>query len=161
VALAGDGAMQMSGMAELVTVAARWRDWADPRFVVCVLNNGDLAEVSWEQRETEGEPRFPASQDLLDVPYASVAELLGLHGRRVERAEDVGPAWEQALRADRPYVLDVVCDPAIPLLPPLQPVDKIKPMYEGLAREGTPRAARALAHLRRERAQEGYADDPQ
>jgi pyruvate dehydrogenase (quinone) len=161
VALAGDGAMQMSGMAELVTVAARWRDWADPRFVVCVLNNGDLAEVSWEQRETEGEPRFPASQDLPDVPYASVAELFGLHGRRVDRPEDVGPAWEQALHADRPYVLDVVCDAAVPLLPPLQPFDKIKPMYEGLAREDTPRAARAAAHLRRERAQEGYEDDPQ
>jgi pyruvate dehydrogenase (quinone) len=161
VALAGDGAMQMSGMAELITVAARWREWADPRFVVCVLNNGDLAEVSWEQRETEGEPRFAASQDLPDVPYASVAELLGLHGRRVERPEDIGPAWEQALHADRPYVLDVVCDAAVPLLPPLQPVDKIKPMYEALAREDTPRAARAAANLRRERAQEGYEDDPQ
>ena len=161
VALAGDGAMQMSGLAELITVAARWRDWADPRFVVCVLNNGDLAEVSWEQRETEGEPRFPASQDLPDVPYAAFAELLGLHGRRVERPEDVGPAWEQALHADRPFVLDVICDPAVPLLPPLQPADKIKPMYEGLAQEGTPRAARATAYLRRERAQEGYEDDPQ
>src|SRR5918993_5166174 len=75
IALAGDGAMQMNGLSELITVAARWRDWADPRFVVCVLNNRDLSEVSWEQRETEGEPRFAASQDLPDVPYASVAEL--------------------------------------------------------------------------------------
>jgi pyruvate dehydrogenase (quinone) len=156
VALAGDGAMQMNGLAELLTVAARWRDWADPRFVVCVLNNRDLAEVSWEQRETEGEPRFADSQDLPDVPYAPFAELLGLGGRRVERAEDVAPAWEQALRADRPYVLDVVCDPAVPLLPPLQPAEKIKPMYEALRQEGTPRAERAAAHLRRERAQEGY-----
>src|SRR3954463_3563765 len=77
VALAGDGAMQMNGIAELVTVASRWRDWPDPRFVVCVLHNRDLAEVTWEQREMEGDPRFPQSQSLPDFPFAAYAELLG------------------------------------------------------------------------------------
>ncbi|WP_229075090.1 thiamine pyrophosphate-requiring protein [Actinoplanes sp. DH11] len=156
--LAGDGAMQMTGLAELVTVAARWRDWADPRFVVCVLNNRDLAEVTWEQREMEGEPRFTASQELPDVPYAQYAELLGLRGIRVTAADAMEPAWAQALAADRPVVIEVVVDPAVPLLPPGQPYEKVRAMYTGLAAEDSATARRAEAHLRRERADEGYQD---
>jgi pyruvate dehydrogenase (quinone) len=157
--LTGDGAMQMTGLAELVTVAARWREWADPRFVVCVLNNQDLAEVSWEQREMEGEPRFPASQRLPDVPYAGYAELLGLRGVRVTSADQMAAAWDAALSADRPTVIDAVVDPAVPLLPPGRPYEQIKSMYAGLAAEKGDLARRAEAHLRRERADEGY-DDP-
>lgn len=159
VALTGDGAMQMAGLAELVTVAARWREWADPRFVVCVLNNRDLTEVSWEQREMEGEPRFDCSQQLPEVPYAGYADLLGLRGVRVTSAAEMAGAWEAALTADRPVVIDAVVDPAVPLLPPGQPFEKVKAMYAGLAAEDSPQARRAEAHLRRERADEGY-DDP-
>ncbi len=158
VTLIGDGAMQMSGLAELITVAHRWHDWADPRFVICVLDNRDLAEVSWEQRETEGEPRFPASQQLPEVPYAQWAELLGLRGLRVSSPQEMTAAWETALAADRPVVIDAIVDPAIPLLPPGQPIEKIRPMYTGLAAEGTDLARRAEAHLRRERADEGFDD---
>jgi pyruvate dehydrogenase (quinone) len=159
VALAGDGAMQMNGLAELITVAARWRDWSDPRFVVCVLNNRDLAEVSWEQRETEGEPRFITSQQLPDVPYAQWAELLDLRGIRVTSPDEVEPAWDAALAADRPVLIEAVVDPAIPLLPPGQPYEKVKPMYTGLAAEEGDLARRAEAHLRRERADEGFHDE--
>ncbi|GLH96622.1 thiamine pyrophosphate-requiring protein [Phytohabitans aurantiacus] len=159
IALAGDGAMQMSGLAELITVAARWRDWADPRFVVCVLDNGDLAEVSWEQRETEGEPRFDTSQRLPRVPYVDWAESLGLRGIRVTSPDEVERAWDTALAADRPVLIDAVVDPAVPLLPPLQEYEKIKPMYAGLAAEDGTLARRAEEHLRSERADEGY-DDP-
>ncbi|MFI5494157.1 thiamine pyrophosphate-requiring protein [Actinoplanes sp. NPDC051859] len=158
VVLTGDGAMQMSGLAELVTVAARWRDWADPRFVVCVLDNRDLAEVSWEQRETEGEPRFAASQRLPGVPYAHYAELLGLRGIRVTTPRDLDAAWETALSADRPVVVDAVVDPAIPLVPPGQQSGTVAAMYAGLAAEDGPLARRAEAYLRRERTNEGYHD---
>jgi pyruvate dehydrogenase (quinone) len=158
VVLSGDGGLQMTGLAELVTVAARWRDWADPRFVVCVLNNGDLAEVSWEQREMESEPRFATSQDLPDVPYAKYAEVLGLRGLRVESPEEMEAAWATALSADRPVVIDARTDPAIPLLPPNQPYEKVQGMYAGLAAEKGPLARRAEAHLRRERADEGFTD---
>ena len=158
VVLSGDGGFQMTGLAELVTVAARWRDWADPRFVVCVLNNGDLAEVSWEQREMESEPRFAASQDLPGVPYAEYAELLGLRGLRVESPGGMDAAWESALAADRPVVIDARTDPAVPLLPPNQPYEKVRGMYEGLAAEPGPVARRAESHLRRERAGEGFDD---
>jgi pyruvate dehydrogenase (quinone) len=157
VALAGDGAFQMSGLAELITVADRWRSWADPRFVVLVLNNRDLAEVSWEQRETEGDPRFAPSQRLPDVPYAEWARLLGLGGIRVEKPDEVGPAWDAALAADRPVLIEALVDPDVPLLPPDLPYDKAEKMYAGLAQEGDS-AARAREHLLRERAGEGYDD---
>ncbi|WP_305786957.1 thiamine pyrophosphate-requiring protein [Symbioplanes lichenis] len=159
IVLTGDGAMQMTGLAELVTVAARWRDWADPRFVVCVLDNRDLAEVSWEQREAEGEPRFATSQQLPDVPYAKYAELLGLRGLRVTSPEELDAAWDEALRADRPVLIEAEVDPAVPLLPPGRPYKQVKAMYAGLAAEKGQLARRAEAHLRRERADEGF-DDP-
>ncbi|MFC7876197.1 thiamine pyrophosphate-requiring protein [Isoptericola sp. NPDC057391] len=135
VALAGDGAMQMNGLSELVTVADRWRDWPDPRFVVLVLDNGDLAEVSWEQREMEGDPRFEDSQRVPPFPYAEYGELLGLRGVRVDRAQDVEPAWRAALDADRPVVIHAVVDPDTPLLPPRQPQEKVDTMLRGLAQE--------------------------
>jgi len=117
-ALVGDGAMQMIGINALVTVAARWRRWSDPRLVVMVLNNGDLNMVTWEQRGTEGDPKFEASQDLPPFDYAGYARMLGLHGRRVERPDEIGVAWELAYAADRPTLLDMVTDPSVPPLPP-------------------------------------------
>ncbi|GAA0743241.1 thiamine pyrophosphate-requiring protein [Sphingomonas sp. ABOLD] len=118
VALVGDGAMQMNNMAELITVAKYWQRWADPRFIVCVFNNQDLNEVTWEQRVMEGNPRFPTTQDIPDVPYARFAELIGLHGIHVDTPEALGDAWDAALRADRPMVLEVKTDPDIAPFPP-------------------------------------------
>ena len=137
VALAGDGAMQMAGIAELVTVAHRWRQWADPRFVVCVFNNRDLAEVTWEQRENESEPRFPASQEIPDFPYAGYAELLGLTGIRVDSPEQLAGAWDRALAAERPAVIEVLTDPDVPLLPPFPAgAEKLEDMRSALSEEG-------------------------
>lgn len=152
VALAGDGAMQMSGNAELITLAHRWRGWRDPRFVVLVLKNGDLAEVSWEQREMEGDPRFPASQDVPDFSWAGYAELLGLRGVRLERHDDIDEAWASALAADRPVVIEAIVDPAAPLLPPRAADEKVETMLAGLEQEGGETAAE---QLRRQRDQEG------
>ncbi|GAA2723156.1 thiamine pyrophosphate-requiring protein [Cellulomonas aerilata] len=152
VALAGDGAMQMNGLSELITVAHRWRDWADPRFVVLVLHNGDLAEVSWEQREMEGDPRFPASQTVPSFPYAGYAELLGLRGIRVDDPADVAAAWDAALTADRPCVVEAVVDRRTPLLPPRRTSDTVDGMRRGLDQE--PDGAPATAQLVRQHAQE-------
>jgi pyruvate dehydrogenase (quinone) len=118
IALVGDGAMQMNGMGELVTAAKYWRRWSDPRLIVAVLNNRDLNQVTWEQRVLEGDPKFEASQEIPDVPYAQFAELIGLRGVRVEDPDAIVPAWEEALAADRPCVLDFVTDPEVPPLPP-------------------------------------------
>jgi len=118
IALVGDGAMQMNGMNELITAAKYWQRWSDPRLIVAVLNNQDLNQVTWEQRVLEGDPKFEASQDIPDVPYARFAELIGLKGIRVETPDEIAPAWEEALAADRPCVLDFVTDPEVPPLPP-------------------------------------------
>jgi pyruvate dehydrogenase (quinone) len=118
IALVGDGAMQMNGLAELITIAKYRERWSDQRLIVMVLNNRDLNQVTWEQRAMSGDPKFEGSQDLPDVPYAHWAELLGLRGIRTEDPDAVGEAWEQALTADRPVVLEMVTDPEVPPLPP-------------------------------------------
>lgn len=118
IALVGDGAMQMLGINELITIAHRWKDWGDPTLVVLVLNNGDLNLVTWEQRVMGGDPRFADSQWLPQFSYADYARLLGLEGIRVTSPDEVGPAWDRALSAGRPAVLEVVTDPEMPPLPP-------------------------------------------
>lgn len=118
VAMVGDGAMQMIGINSLVTIAKYWRRWPDPRLIVLVLNNHDLNFVTWEQRIMNGDPRFPGSQDIPDMSYARYAHLLDLQGIELDRPDDVGDAWEQALRADRPTVIDAHTDPDVPPLPP-------------------------------------------
>jgi pyruvate dehydrogenase (quinone) len=118
IALVGDGAMQMNGVNGLITISRAWREWRDPRLTIMVLNNGDLNQVTWEQRVMEGDPKFVASQSLPNFPYAAYADLLGLHGIRVDRPEDIGPAWDRALSAKVPTVLEVITDPDVPPLPP-------------------------------------------
>ncbi|MEU1042856.1 thiamine pyrophosphate-requiring protein [Streptomyces sp. NPDC005907] len=118
VALVGDGAMQMNGLAELIT-AAKYRDrWQDPRLVVGVWNNRDLNQVTWELRAMGGAPSFLPSQELPDVQYASFARSLGLTGIRVEKPEDVEAAWRAGLEADGPAVIEFLTDPAVPPIPP-------------------------------------------
>jgi len=118
IACCGDGAMQMNGSAELLTVAKYWKEWSDPRLIVCVLNNHDLNMVTWEERVLAGDPKFVASQELPEFNYAAFAASIGLGGIRVEAAEHVGPAWDEALALDRPCVLDFRTDPEVPPLPP-------------------------------------------
>jgi pyruvate dehydrogenase (quinone) len=118
IALVGDGAMQMNGINELITIAKYWQRWSDPRLIVLVLNNRDLNQVTWEQRALEGDPKFEASQDIPDFPYARYAELVGLKGVRVESPDEIGDAWDEVLSADRPAVLEAVTDPEVPPLPP-------------------------------------------
>jgi pyruvate dehydrogenase (quinone) len=118
IALLGDGAMQMIGINALITIAARWRDWADPRLVIMVLNNGDLNMVTWEQRITEGDAKLDASQTLPPFRYAEYAELLGLRGIRIDNPDQVAMAWDEALTAKVPVVLEMVTDPDVPPLPP-------------------------------------------
>lgn len=118
IACTGDGAMQMNGSAEMLTVEKYWREWSDPRLIFLVLNNRDLNQVTWEMRIESGNPKFEASQNLPDFPYAKYAESLGLRGIRVDRPENVGSAWDQALASDRPVILEAYVDPNVSMLPP-------------------------------------------
>ncbi|MFE1359305.1 thiamine pyrophosphate-requiring protein [Streptomyces carpaticus] len=118
IALVGDGAMQMNGLAEMITAARYWRGWSDPRLIVAVFNNQDLNQVTWEMRSMSGAPQFEPSQHLPDVPYAEFARSIGLLGIRIDEPGGVQPAWQRALAADRPCVLEFVTDPAVPPIPP-------------------------------------------
>jgi pyruvate dehydrogenase (quinone) len=144
IALVGDGAMQMNNMAELITVHKYWRQWPDRRWIVCVFNNEDLNQVTWEQRVMEGDPKFNASQQIPNVPYHKFGELIGLKGIYVDRAEAMGAAWEEALAADRPVVLEVKTDPEVPPLPPHITFEEAKHLTETLGK-GDPRERSVIA----------------
>ena len=118
IAAVGDGAMQMLGNNGLITISRYWREWSDPRLIILVLNNHDLNQVTWEMRVMSGNPKYEASQYVPDFPYAGFAESLGLQGIKVKEPEQIAPAWEKALAADRPVVLEAITDPEVPTLPP-------------------------------------------
>ncbi len=153
IAMVGDGAMQMNGINELITIA-KYRDrWPDQRLIVLVLNNRDLNQVTWEQRAMSGNPKFQGSQDLPDFPYASYAELLGLKGIRVDAPDKVVPAWEEALAADRPVVYEAVTDPEVPPLPPHITIDQAKALSSALL-AGDPAAGEIIKQSFKQKAQE-------
>jgi pyruvate dehydrogenase (quinone) len=118
IALVGDGAMQMNGMAELITAAKYHRKWPNQTFIVCVLDNCDLNQVTWEQRVMNGNPKAEITQELPDVPFHEFAKLIGFEGIYVDDPDEIGAAWDQALAAGRPCVLNVKTDPEVPPLPP-------------------------------------------
>ncbi|MEU4199972.1 thiamine pyrophosphate-requiring protein [Streptomyces sp. NPDC045470] len=142
-AIVGDGAMQMNGMAELITASKYWREWSDPRMIVAVLNNEDLNQVTWEMRAMSGAPQFEESQRIPDVPYADFARSIGLGGVRVERPEEVESAWRQALAADRPFVIDFRTDPNVPPIPPHATLDQIEAAASAILK-GDPETAGVL-----------------
>ena len=143
IALAGDGAMQMNGNNCLLTAAKYWRRWKDPRLIVLVLNNRDLNMVTWEQRILSGDPKFKASQELLDFSYANYAELCGLRGLRMDGSRSVGALWDEALAADRPVVIDAITDPEIACLPPHITLEQAKNYWQAIFK-GDPNSRRMI-----------------
>jgi pyruvate dehydrogenase (quinone) len=143
IALVGDGAMQMNGINELITISKYWQQWSDPRLVVLVLHNDDLNQVTWEQRAMEGDPKYEGSQDLPDFPYARYAQMLGLEGIRVDDPANVGAAWDEAFEADRPCLIEAITDPEVPPLPPHITVEQAR-MFMSALRHGDPDAGRMI-----------------
>src|SRR5665213_1696195 len=156
IAMTGDGAMQMNGINELITVAKYWKRWSDPRIIFLILNNRDLNQVSWEMRVENGDPKFDASQDLPDFPYARYAELLGFKGIRVDEPKRIGAAWDEALSADRPVVIEAITDPDVSILPPhisfkqaknlMTALVKDDPDRKGIIIEGTKEVLAEIFH---------------
>jgi pyruvate dehydrogenase (quinone) len=156
IALTGDGAMQMNGLNACITAAKYFGEWNDPRLVILVLNNRDLNQVTWEQRIMTGDIKFEASQELPDFPYARFAESIGLKGIRVEHPDEVGRAWEEALRADRPCVLEAITDPNTPTLPPHITIKQAKnfatsvlkgdPEEAGIVKQAVKQMVQTLVH---------------
>jgi len=153
IALVGDGAMQMNGNGELVTIAKYWQRWSDPRLIVLVLHNNDLNQVTWEQRAMEGDPRYEASQQLPDFPYARYAELIGLTGIRVDDPDQLADAWQRALTADRPVVLEAITDPEVPPLPPHITLEQAKALTSALV-HGDPSRTEIVKHAAKDKLEE-------
>ncbi len=143
IAAVGDGAMQMLGINALIDIAHYAPRWSDQRIVIGVLNNRDLNQVTWEQRVMNGDPKLDASQVLPDFDYAGFARLLGLHGAKVIRPEDVGPAWDEALAAGKPALVEFVTDPEVPPLPPHISFDQARELAHTLVK-GDPAAPRFI-----------------
>jgi pyruvate dehydrogenase (quinone) len=141
IAAIGDGAMQMIGNAALIDLAHYAPRWSNQQLVVVVLHNNDLNQVTWEQRVMSGDPKLEASQTLPDFPYAEYARMLGLHGVRVDRPDDVGPGWDEALAAGRPALLEVITDPEVPPLPPHIRFEQAEGLAKALLKGETSRRA--------------------
>lgn len=150
IACLGDGAMQMTGVSALIDVAHYAERWRNRQFIVLVLNNGDLNEVTWEQRAMAGDPRYEASQGLPSFPFARYAELLGLEGVRVDSPESVAAGWERALSAEGPVLYEAITDPNMPPLPPRLRFETARNMARAFVRRD-PSAARVLRHTIRVR----------
>jgi pyruvate dehydrogenase (quinone) len=135
--------MQMLGMNALLDIADKWPSWPNKQLVVCVLNNRDLNQVTWEQRVLAGDPKLEASQVIPDFPYARFAELVGLKGIRVESPDQVAPAWDEALAADRPVLYEAITDPEVPPLPPHIEMNQATQLARALLK-GDPAAGRVL-----------------
>ena len=138
-ALVGDGAMQMNGINELITIAQHHREWPDPRVIVGVLNNRDLNQVTWELRAMAGSPDVPFAQHIPDFPYAGFAESIGLTGIKVTEPDRIEDAWQRAIAADRPCVVEFVTDAAVPPIPPHASLDQMESTAQALLR-GDPEA---------------------
>jgi pyruvate dehydrogenase (quinone) len=74
-------------------------------------------------------------------------------GIEVEKPEAIGPAWDRALAADRPVVLDVHCDPDIPPIPPHADFEQIKDAAEAIIK-GDPDAFGVVTKGLKTKAQE-------
>jgi pyruvate dehydrogenase (quinone) len=135
IAFVGDGAFQMNGMNEMITIKRYLDRLSGPApFVFCVFNNQDLNQVTWEQRAMAGDPKYPGSQNIPDVPYAKYAELIGLKGVYCDKPKNIGAAWDEALASDRPVVLEFKVDAEIAPIPPHIMTEQLK------------KAAKAVVH---------------
>lgn len=105
----GDGGM-MYHLTELET-ALRW----NLPTITIVNNNSRLGQglrnLTAAHKGIEG--RLEDLCVYLPTNYAAVAESFGALGIRVEKPSDLRPAFERALKANRPAVIDVVSDPMI------------------------------------------------
>ena len=148
IACMGDGAMQMNGINVLITVSKYWKEWATPHWICLVLNNRDLNQVTWEERVQSGDPKTMSTQSIPDMPYHRYGELLGLKGIFVDDPEKLGAAWDEALSADRPVVLEACTDPNVPPLPPHITLDQAKKFAMSVPRD--PERGSILRNVARE-----------
>ncbi|MFH8386685.1 thiamine pyrophosphate-binding protein [Kitasatospora sp. NPDC018058] len=118
-------------------------DYSPPEhaFKMVPSNNRDLNQVTWEMRAMQGAPSFLPSQELPDVDYAAFARTLDLAAARAIAPEDVSSGWQHALDADRPFLLELRTDPAVPPIPPHASWDQIQAAAASVLRGDNDRPA--------------------
>jgi pyruvate dehydrogenase (quinone) len=146
IAFAGDGAMQMNGNEELLTIAKYWQSWSSPRIIICVLNNRDLNMVTWEQRMMEGDPKLETTQVIPDFNYAAYAESLGFRGMRIDSPDQIVEAWHEALAADRPVLIEAITDPEVSPFPDHVMMKSAQQLASSLSK-GDDAALRRTGHI--------------
>jgi acetolactate synthase I/II/III large subunit len=103
VCVAGDGDFLMSGH-ELAAAAQE-----HAAIVVLLVNNGMYGTIRMHQ-----ERQFPGrvhATDLVNPDFVALAEAYGAHAELVERNEDFAEAFERAVEADRPALVELRVDP--------------------------------------------------
>jgi pyruvate dehydrogenase (quinone) len=144
IASIGDGAMQMLGINALIDIAKYQDRWENKQLVILVLHNDDLNQVTWEQRVMSGDPKLDVSQVLPDFPYARYAEMLGLKGIKVDAPDQVGAAWDEALSAGGPVLIEAITDPEVPPLPPHIRLEQATKLAQAI-RKGEPATREIVA----------------
>jgi acetolactate synthase-1/2/3 large subunit len=102
VCVSGDGDFLMSGH-ELATAAQY-----DAAIVVLLVNNGMLGTIRMHQERQFGRG---VATDLVNPDFVAYGKAFGAHAALVERTEDFPAAFEDALGAGRPAVLELRVDP--------------------------------------------------
>jgi pyruvate dehydrogenase (quinone) len=153
IAFAGDGAMQMNGNEELLTISKYWKSWKTPNIIICVLNNRDLNMVTWEQRMMEGDPKLDTTQVIPDFNYAAYAESIGFLGLRVDKPDKLKEVWQTALAADRPVLVEAITDPDVSPFPDHVMIKKAEKLATSVA-QGDPAVFKNTGHILQQRVEE-------
>jgi acetolactate synthase-1/2/3 large subunit len=103
VAFAGDGCFLMTGQ-ELATAVQH-----DVRIVVVVVNNRMYGTIRMHQERAH--PGRAVGTDLVNPDFAALARAFGAHGEVVEETAEFPPAFERALAAGRPALIELRTDP--------------------------------------------------
>jgi pyruvate dehydrogenase (quinone) len=133
VAFVGDGGFTML-MGEFVTAVK----YKLPLKIVIIKNNS-LGQIKWEQMVFLGNPEYAC--DLEPIDFVKFADACGGVGFRCERPEEIRPAFEAMLAADKPAIVEAVVDQFEPPLPPRIKTQQALHFAEALVR-GEPNAGR-------------------
>jgi acetolactate synthase-1/2/3 large subunit len=114
VALAGDASFLMSS-SDLVTLAQHHLP-----VVIAVHHDGRIGMIDYMQTMAG---RQPYATEIGEVDYARLAEAAGVTGIRVEDPAAIGAAWDTALAADGPVLIELMAGHDFPRPSPRRFVD--------------------------------------
>lgn len=145
VAFVGDGGFTML-MGEFATAVKH-----NLPIVVVIVKNDVLGQIKWEQIVFLGNPEYGV--ELQPIDFVKFAEACGGLGLRVTKGEELRPAFQAALSAGKPALVEVVVDPNEPPMPPKVELKQAMHFAEALAK-GQPNGGRIATTLFRDKINE-------